>query len=84
MTSRKEPPERITGWWNYHGHVLVKTPSMDFYSVAYIRQDIVKELAKTLVDICNNISIQDLSILTNLSIERCCDINEIAITYMED
>jgi hypothetical protein len=84
MTTRKEPPERITGWWNYNGHVLVKKPSMNLHSAAYIRQDLVEELAKAFVDIYNATSVTDLVELTGLTSERCYEIKEIAITYMED
>jgi len=77
-------PERITGWWNYNGHVLVKPLSRNFHPAAYIRQDLVEELAKAFVDIYDATSVTELVELTGLTPERCYEIKEIALTYMED
>ncbi len=80
----KTPPERITGWWNFMSKTLQHEPDLAYKPCAYIRQDIAKELAMALVDICEDASIESLMAVSGLSRERCHDIKELAITYMED
>jgi hypothetical protein len=84
MYDLKEPPERITGFWNYHARFIQKDPSMPFRACAYIRQDIAKELALALVDLCEDAAIEDMMLCSGKTRKRCREIKETAITYMED